>query len=861
MRVASTHLAWALGAWLLGAPGFSAAQSGAQGTSEVEAQAGQLTKAPALVTFVEAVYPESALADGTGARVMLDIVIDEKGEVTEANVLESGGAAFDESAIAAVYQFVFSPAEIDGKPASVRIQYEYVFTPRKVVEVKDAPKDEPLGEITGRLLERGTRKPLIGLRVVLEGLDRETYTDATGAFRFEKVPAGEVDLLVEDEAYENVVDRETVRAGEATDVFYYVEKTGFGSDSITVVGRRPQKEVVRRTISIQEIRTVPGTSGDALKVVQNLPGAARIPFGGGALVLRGGGLSQAYVDTMPIPQAFHFGGLRSTIASALIESLDVTPGNFDVEFGKINGGVVDVRLRAPRSDGIHGYIETDVFDTGVLLEGPLGEHGSIAVAARRSYIDVLLPLFLPEDASTQFSTAPRYYDAQVLYEYKHGKNRVRALAYGSNDKIVATIDEPPDNNPIIRGNASAEFSFIGTQLSWEHRVTEDIVNDATLAFYVQPFAFSVGPQIDLSLDIYVFTLREKISRKFNENLTLTIGTDSDVVWGKVNASGVGGPPIEGENQGSAANAETQGVDGLGFFFATPSLWARAEWTAGDFTVLPGIRLDYFGAVDEFEAQPRLTVRYQATKNTAINAGAGLFAQQVDGAQITEDFGNPDLHVETSTHFSLGVAHRFTEALNIDITGFYKDFQDLVRSVDNPEVNYDNAGVGRAYGMELLLRHDLTDRLYGWISYTLMRSERKDGADEPWRVFDLDQTHNLVVIAQYKLTPKWQVGARFRYVTGNPTTPVLGGIFNSGTGTYDPRFGATNADRLDDFHQLDLRVDKLWVFDTWQMVTFLEVQNVYNRANPEGVDFNYNFTQSRNQAGLPIIPSFGIRGQF
>ncbi|MCB9522681.1 MAG: TonB-dependent receptor [Myxococcales bacterium] len=857
MRVPSTILLAGL-LW----SGGALAQSGQQGTSEIEQAPGQLTKAPEIKKFVEAEYPAAALTEGRGATVVLDLVLDDAGAVIEAQVVQSGGAEFDEAAIGAVYQFEFSPAEIDNKPASVRIQYEYVFTPRKVVEAKPPPADSPVGAVTGLLLERGTRKPLVGLRVVLEKLERETYSDAAGRFRFDDVPAGTVDLLVEDAAYEAVVDRETVKAGEETEVSYYVERTSFTGGSVTVVGRRPKKEVVRRTISIDEIRTVPGTSGDALKVVQNLPGAARIPFGGGALVLRGGGLSQAYVDTMPIPQAFHFGGLRSTIASALIESLDVVPGNFDVEFGKINGGVVDVRLRAPRSDGIHGYIETDVFDTGVLLEGPLGDHGSIAVAARRSYIDALLPFFLPEDGGTQFSTAPRYYDAQVLYEYKKGKNRVRALAYGSNDKIVATIEEPPENNPLIRGGAAAEFSFIGNQINWVHEFSEDAKNDASLAFYVQPFGFSVGPTIDLKLDIYVFTLREKFEQKFGENLTLTVGTDTDLTWGRVDGSGIGGPPVEGENrQGNINNRESEGIEGLGFLFPTVGVWSRAEWKLGDLTLLPGVRLDYFGAVDEYEPQPRLTARYQLIPSTAVTAGVGMFAQQVVGNQIAEDFGNPDLNIETATHYSVGGEHKFTDYLTLDLTLFYKDFQDLVRPVANPDIVYDNQGIGRAYGMELLLRHDLTERLYGWISYTLMRSERKDDASEPWRVFDFDQTHNLVVITQYKLTPKWQVGARFRYTTGNPTTPVTGGIFNASSGTYDQVFGANNSVRLDAFHQLDLRVDKLWVFDTWQMVTFLEVQNVYNRANPEGVSYNYDFTRSRAQAGLPIIPSFGVRGQF
>jgi outer membrane receptor for monomeric catechols len=239
----------------------------------------------------------------------------------------------------------------------------------------------------------------------------------------------------------------------------------------------------------------------------------------------------------------------------------------------------------------------------------------------------------------------------------------------------------------------------------------------------------------------------------------------------------------------------------------------------------------------------------------------MYAQQANPAFVADGFGNPNLKIETSTHFSLGGSHRFTDAITLDLTGFYKDFAQLVRPSDNPDVAYENTGSGRAYGMEVLLRHALTERFYGWLAYTLMRSERQDTPGAAYRVFDFDQTHNLVVIGQYKITPTWQVGVRFRYVTGNPTTPITGGVYDADKGTYTPRSGAVNSDRLDAFHQLDIRVDKMWNFDTWQLVTYLDVQNVYNRANPEGVNYNFDFSQQQNQAGLPIIPSFGLRGQF
>ena len=98
----------------------------------------------------------------------------------------------------------------------------------------------------------------------------------------------------------------------------------------------------------------------------------------------------------------------------MIESIDFYPGNFGVENGRFSGGLIDIRLRRPRSDRFSGRFEADVFDSGVFLEGPLTEHLSIAVGARRSYIDFLIGSALGEIDDINFQTVPRYYDYQLI---------------------------------------------------------------------------------------------------------------------------------------------------------------------------------------------------------------------------------------------------------------------------------------------------------------------------------------------------------------------------------------------------------------------------------------------------------------
>jgi hypothetical protein len=174
----------------------------------------------------------------------------------------------------------------------------------------------------------------------------------------------------------------------------------------------------------------------------------------------------------------------------------------------------------------------------------------------------------------------------------------------------------------------------------------------------------------------------------------------------------------------------------------------------------------------------------------------------------------------------------------------------------------NVGEGRAFGLEMLLRYKPDDRFFGFVAYTLSRSVRKDGPDEPERLFNFDQTHILTTVGSYRLGKGWEIGGRFRYVSGSLNTPQGYGFYDATVGAYIPLsdFPPT-AHRNPAFHQLDVRVDKTWLFGNGvKLSAYLDILNIYNSANVEGVSYNYNYTLSTNASGIPFLPSIGIRGE-
>ena len=130
-------------------------------------------KPPALKRFVPAVYPPDAEAAGIAGSVTLSIVIDAAGKVGEVKVLDPGPhPGFAPAAVAAVKQFGFSPAEIAGKPAAVEISYRYEFVLKRAPP-PPVPTEKPLS-LEGRIIERGTRSPVVAASIDADGVTAET---------------------------------------------------------------------------------------------------------------------------------------------------------------------------------------------------------------------------------------------------------------------------------------------------------------------------------------------------------------------------------------------------------------------------------------------------------------------------------------------------------------------------------------------------------------------------------------------------------------------------------------------------------------------------------------------------------------
>jgi hypothetical protein len=276
---------------------------------------------------------------------------------------------------------------------------------------------------------------------------------------------------------------------------------------------------------------------------------------------------------------------------------------------------------------------------------------------------------------------------------------------------------------------------------------------------------------------------------------------------------------------------------------------------------------YQGTPDEFthayvSPEPRLSARYQLTPRLFAKGAVGHYSQPPPPETLSRVFGNPDLVPQVAEHYVLGGGADITATLHVEMDAFWKNMRDLVVTGENPgDPAAVSDGIGRAYGVELIVRQEMSRRLWGWLTYTLSRSERKDHPDQAWHRFQFDQPHVINLVASYFLPRGFQAGARFRFASGNVYTPIVGSFYDSNTDHYIPISGQAFSARLSAFSELDLRVDKTFTFDRWRLSLYLEVINVYNATNPEALVYNFDFTVARPVSSLPLLPVLGVRGDF
>ena len=851
---------------------------------------GVVTRSPKLVQAVAPEYPPAALAAGKTAKVKVKIHIDAVGTVTKVDVLEKVGDGFDEAAVAAALQYVFDPAEIDGKPAAIVVETAINFVIEQQVE-PDVPlplppklrtgppnhagaMDAPI-TLQGEAIERGTRRKLAGIIVSITELGLDAVTGDNGTFYFHGVPPGYYQLLAVDPKYDRLLRPITLAKSENVEVRLWMRPRGGNPYETVVEGEREVLEVTKRTLQRQQLTSIPGTFGDPIRVIQTLPGMQRAPFGLGLLLVRGSNPDDTgiFVDGHEVPSLFHFLGGPSIFNVEMLESLDLYPGGFPSRFGRHHGGAVALELRPTKSDGVHGSAKVDFIDAGGYVRAPITKDLSFAFAGRRSYIDAFLGFVLPTPPpGGQRIVTPIYYDYAGRVDYNlHEDGRVSLFAIGSSDTLHV-LDKDPDAETSTNLNTAVKFfRVIG---NYTRPLGGDLKLTLSPAWGRDKLTFSgaqaeaAGPFTSLSIVNNTMSYRMRIAGRLDKHLAIDTGLDmlsrstryealvpiDDTL---ISSEGVDVPPSQ-IFRGAATT-------GLGAYIDLGSDVTRR------LKLIPSLRADSYviEGKDMYSLDPRLVARYQTTPTLTLKAYIGEFSQPPQPEAVDSRFGNPKVNVEHATHFGLGYELKPDRLWSVDSEIYYTRRRHLVvftdEIVQNPDdtfsyVNFKNEGRRDSMGFEILIKREISEHLFGWLSYTYSKSRQKNlKIDDGYIATAFDQPHVMNAVASYKPGTGWELGARFQVASGRPDTPVIGSTYDADTGSYNAVTGESRSVRTPLFRQLDVRFEKVWLYNTWSLGLYLDIINVANFKNVEATEYDYRYRESAPITSFPLLPTLGLRG--
>jgi hypothetical protein len=265
--------------------------------------------------------------------------------------------------------------------------------------------------------------------------------------------------------------------------------------------------------------------------------------------------------------------------------------------------------------------------------------------------------------------------------------------------------------------------------------------------------------------------------------------------------------------------------------------------------------------------PRLVARYLLKPTLTGKAYLGEFSQPPQPEAIDRRFGNPNVGIEHATHMGIGVEWKPNRLWSVDSELYYVRRRNLVVFDDSivmnddgtfTSVNFTNAGRRDSTGVEVMIKREISEHAFGWLSYTYSRS-RMRSPGQPWTRTSFDQPHVLNAVASWKPGRGFELGVRYQLASGRPDTPVIGSIYNADTGYYEPILGARRSVRTPTFQQIDARLEKMWLYNTWSLGLYVDVINILNAENVEATQWDYRYNESAPVTSFPILPTLGVRG--
>jgi outer membrane receptor for ferrienterochelin and colicin len=744
------------------------------------------------------------------------------------------------------------------------------------------------GVIKGKVFNSRTNEPIPLATLQVVGTQIGAIADFEGKFIIKGVQPGFVKLNVSSIGYEKAITEEFLVTNSRTffiDIPLVASAIELKSAVITASAfKKPvESPVSMRSLVISEIEKTAGANRDISKVIQALPGVASTVSYRNDIIVRGGGPSENrfYLDGVEIPNLNHFatqgasGGPVGIINVDFIKDVDFYSGAFPSNRGNALSSVLEMTQVDGNKDRNIFKGSVGASDLALTMNGPLSKKTTYFVSVRRSYLQFLF-------SAIGLPFLPTYNDFQFKVKTEFNKNNsLTFIGLGALDqfKLNTGLKNPTESQQYI-----LDYLPVNEQKNY------------TLGLVYRHFGKNGFQNWVFSRNYLNNRLYKYKNNDESSPLNKTLDYNSDEAENKFRfeqSNFWGGFKIlfgAGVEMGQYKNTTqqilySQGVPVNINYASTLNLFnynlffQASEKVFQDRLILSfGLRTD----ASEYSANmqnplnqlsPRFSLAYNITPTTSFNFNIGRYYQRP--AYTTLGFRDNtgtlvnkenDLKFIRADHIIAGFEFHPSDDAKLTAEGFYKIYNNypfsLADSVSLASKGGDygtfgdeavkSTSKGRAYGFELLARERSFKGFNIIVSYTFVRSEFQDKKAKyipsAW-----DNRHIIVATVSRSLKRNWDIGLKWRYVGGTPYTPYdmdLSSLKDAWDvrGRAYPNYNLFNSERLNAFHQLDLRVDKAYYYKNFSMRFYVDIQNAYNFKADQQADL----VRVMDANGMPVI---------
>ena len=767
--------------------------------------------------------------------------------------------------------------------------------------------------IHGKVIDQKTRQGIPYANVYIEGnIQTGTATDSIGRFQINNAKPGIHRLVVSCIGYKDKLTSEYMVSARTPFIEVELEEDAQMLGEVTIspspLRRTTESPVSLFVIGLQDIEKIPGANRDISRIVRSFPGVSFSPIGyRNDLIVRGGGPSENryFMDGIEIPNINHFstqgasGGPVGIINSDLVREINFYTGAFPANRSGALSSVLDFSLFNGNPERQDFKATLGASEVSLSGSGHFSEKTTYLFSARQSYLQFMFKLlglpFLPNYIDGQFKIKTRLND----------KHELMFLGLGGIDRMKLNTDEKNEENefllsylPVVHQDTytlGASYKHYGGTNTQSLFLSHSYLNNR-MTKYVNNDESS-----EENLMLRLRSSEQKTSLRF-ENRS-SIGKWTWKQGAEMSYSRYTNHTI----QRFYANQQASWID----YQTDLGIWSWGGFVSGDYTSPNqrltssfGIRVDASNLAKMknpfHQLSPRISANYTFNEHWSVAGNVGIYYELPPYTALgfkdnKGNWVNRELKYQRVASGSVGVNWRPVRQVIVSVEGFYKRYSQMPLCVlDNIPLackgnDYGifgnealvSSAQGRAYGIELLAKWHVPDKINASASLTLYQSEYRNNKNSPYLPSAWDNRYILNMSCVWDLPRQWSLGAKLSMIGGSPYTPydieksALVEAWNAqGRPYYD--YGLYNTERLSSFAQLDLRIDKNYYFKQWRLGWYVSIQNVTGSKlkqqdaflstgiieNPSApiAEQRYKLRTVKQETGS-IIPSIGITVEF